>query len=220
MHLFLAPCPCAVTANPKLKGNVVYNGKCYLLYEAWTQLDHNEAQARCQNPTSPPCGVSGSACTTSGVGRLATFPSYADYANAVTTQLMYSSSNCVHLGVLCSPSDQMTIDNAGNSCGATPKLNPPWPNSSNCPGQVFADNNWWQFDASTPQGCDQYICEVGKNLNMVKKTILLARPGCLLLLAFALQSITVITQLKPNLAISVNRCRFASLCRPPVGLTV
>lgn len=139
-------------------------GKCYLLYKDGIQPDHNMSQARCKNPTSSPCGGSGSACTTSGVGRLATFPSYFDYNNAVATQFAYPSSDCIHLGVLCSASGQMTIDNAGNSCGATPTLNPPWPNSTNCPGQVFVDGNWWQFDANTPQGCDHYICEVGKNL--------------------------------------------------------
>lgn len=172
MHLFIAGCPCAVTSNPNLLENVEYNGKCYLLYKDASQPDHYAAQTRCQNPTSPSCGVGG-ACTTSGVGQLATFPSYADYNSAVTTQFSYPSSSCVHLGLLCDSSNNVIIEDFWNGCDLRPPLNPPWPNPFNCPGAIYADTSWSHFEGYHPHGCANYICEVGKSLkNDFKKAIL------------------------------------------------
>lgn len=168
-HSLIVPCPCAVTTNPNLIDHIMFNGKCYLFYWDTAGLPtHTAAQNRCKNPTSATvdngngCGAGGSACTTSGVGRLSSFLSWTDYV-AITGQAPSYAALCQHFGLVCDSSGHLLNENPYGACLQTP-LNPPWPTPVNCNSngysQVFLGSAG--FDGKDNQMCDGYVCEAGK----------------------------------------------------------
>lgn len=180
--VILAACPCVVP-HPTLLGNVSYQGKCYLWYSQISSTYHQEdAQLKCQsitsNSTSLPCVDNPeSACTTSGVGRLATFESWADFS-AVTSDFDNKSiAGITWIGMQCGPAanEIANLDPYGNCTPSSFLIgSTAWPTAAFVNAPITCDNvtnqlcfngtwnDWIAVDNNT-KAITGYICEAGKN---------------------------------------------------------
>lgn len=155
-----------------MRGNVLYNGKCYLWYVTTPNVSHDVAKFNCGAITSVGCVASAAGvCTTSGFGRLATFETWTDY-QAVTSAMNSTGFQPTTIGMGCSkPANTIVSDDPPGQCIPHP-LNMPseWPMvTGSCTNDtcVFINSAWTDLQA---QPCTQllngYMCEAGK---IVKK---------------------------------------------------
>lgn len=167
-----------------MQGNVLYKGKCYLWYEnSVTINDHQTAQAKCTTPTASLCADNPSSpCINgTGVGRLATFATWADF-DAVTGSNGFNQAPLlpVQFGVNCTDATDATNEDPFNVCAPSPILlnSVDWPTGSSIANDQIANtcsaaypyvainiswNNW--ITELTSQQFGGYICEVGENFN-------------------------------------------------------
>lgn len=162
--MFLASCPCAVTTSPSLLNNVAYGGKCYLLYYNASTIQWNQADARCRSPTTTGCDGGSDACISgTGVGRLATFDTWADYT-AVTNLFDIPTEN-VAIGMQCSSAGRLSNYNPYANCNPPPSI-PGGPSCSQWQNgtDVVIQSPWaGGFNGySNGVSANYYICETSK----------------------------------------------------------
>lgn len=172
----LAPCPCAFQ-HPMLRGNVFYNGKCFLWYENNVSLNRrSQAESKCEEPDDNDCvdDPKQECINGTGLGRLAAFRTWTDF-NAVTSAFNASSFQPIHIALDCDDATHADIDYPEDDC--TPYEidigSADWPLGVISGDQIFGPCsssydyvaimgpwNSWQTEMSnaTQPG---YICEIG-----------------------------------------------------------
>lgn len=133
----------------------------------------------CGNPTLSNCLDQATWCITAGVGRLATFPTYADFSS-VTSAFGTAPSSNITIGITCSnPASAINEDPAGVTCTPSPISfgTPSWPNNviqnnqiQSCVGSnsiVTIQSQWNHWVAVDPNANISlepfgYMCEFGK----------------------------------------------------------